>query len=72
MKHTIYYTSNGAKWVCIVVFIIALIVSIIMFATKQTSIGVGALIVSIIFLGSSIYWHIKDKQESGDDSNGKL
>ena len=24
MKHYIYYTNNGAKWVCIVVFIIAL------------------------------------------------
>lgn len=72
MKHTIYYTNNGAKWFCIITFIIALIIAIIMFATEQTSIGIGSLIISIIFLISSIYWHNKDKEESGDNSNGKL
>lgn len=72
MKHTIYYTNNGAKWVCIVTFIISLIVAIIMFATEQTSIGIGALIVAIIFLFSAISWNNKEKQENGDNQNGKL
>ena len=70
MKHTIYYTNNGAKWFCIITFIISLIISIIMFITEQTAIGIGALVVSIIFLLSSIYWYNKDKQENKGNDNG--